>query len=105
MKVRAHLNYKTNKARILKRQQDNRIERKIALFALLGGCCKHCGFADHRALQIDHVNGGGCKDRNGVKSQQHYRRVLKSVRAGEGKFQLLCANCNWIKRWERGESR
>ena len=30
-------------------------------------------------------------------------RVLRSVAENEGRYQLLCANCNWIKRYEKKE--
>lgn len=73
---------------------------------LLGNKCRKCGFDDKRALQFDHVAGGGTKDRNITgKNGGYYRNrsICKSIVKGEGKFQLLCANCNWIKRTENNE--
>jgi 5-methylcytosine-specific restriction endonuclease McrA len=70
---------------------------------LLGGKCCKCGFSDYRALQIDHVNGGGVqkdKDRIGYK----IRVILEEIKNGSKDYQLLCANCNWIKRFEKGET-
>ena len=29
--------------------------------------------------------------------------ILKSIRAKPENYQLLCANCNWIKRYENDE--
>jgi hypothetical protein len=76
------------------------------VIAALGGQCRHCGFADSRALQIDHVEGGGGKERRSAPSQIVWlRAVLQSVVAGEHRYQLLCANCNWIKRVEQEEWR
>jgi len=79
---------------------NRRLYRERAILAFGGKCCK-CGFSDSRALQFDHVNGGGCAE---VKKQamkpSYYLQILA---AEEGKFQLLCANCNWIKRHESGE--
>jgi hypothetical protein len=74
---------------------------------LLGGKCVKCGFNDKRALQIDHINGGGNKERKdglgfGMKFNKH---VTKSFLKNEDKYQLLCANCNWIKRSENNEAR
>ena len=69
---------------------------------LLGGECVRCGFNDERALQVDHIDGGGNKERialNGANASV-YRRVLATNGVG---YQLLCANCNWIKRAERQE--
>lgn len=78
--------------------------RNITLEAL-GGKCVRCGFNDPRALQIDHINGGGSKERKKIKpSASGFNKiVLKSFLAGENKYQLLCANCNWIKRVENKE--
>jgi len=35
----------------------------------------------------------------------HYKLVLQSVQNKENKYQLLCANCNWIKRYEDKDKR
>lgn len=58
----------------------------------LGSKCAKCGFADSRALQVDHVEGDGWKDRGNQYGM--YKKIL----AGQEGYQLLCANCNWIKR-------
>lgn len=71
------------------------------LIALLGGKCIHCGFLDIRALQIDHINGGGSKERKQKgfsNSATFYKKAIGSIEQNENKYQLLCANCNWIKR-------
>jgi hypothetical protein len=75
------------------------VSRKV--FELYGNKCSRCGFCDWRALQLDHVNGGGRQLK-----QERGPRLCAEILAGKhekGKFQLLCANCNWIKRWEQGE--
>ena len=61
-------------------------------------CCK-CGFDDIRALQIDHINGGGLKHFKSHTSVGYYKSMLDEPE----KYQLLCANCNWIKRYENKE--
>ena len=73
------------------------LRKKVLMF--LGGKCKRCGFEDVRALQIDHVNGGGAKEIRRLGATSMYRRVFRHPE----EYQLLCANCNWIKREERGE--
>lgn len=75
-----------------------RIRRR--LLDAMGGKCVQCEFADWRALQIDHVNGDGRADPRRYGSRNNYAKV---VLADRDKYQLLCANCNWIKRYERGE--
>ncbi len=86
--------YETYKKRIL--------EKRRALFSFLGDKCVKCSFSDWRALQIDHVNGGGNKERR-RSVDQYYKIVKESIINNEEKYQLLCANCNWIKRYENNE--
>ena len=80
--------------------------RKVRMSVLeaLSKVCARCGFDDIRALQIDHINGGGSKERKerGFGKNFH-KHVLSSFIKGENRYQLLCANCNWIKRVENNE--
>ena len=88
------------------RDRQNAYDAKMRDEAIdfLGGKCIQCGFSDKRALQFDHINGGGSKEyRDSASKSGYHRKKWKSVINGEGKFQLLCANCNWIKRYENGE--
>lgn len=71
-------------------------------FQVLGNKCVQCGFTDKRALQIDHVYGNGKKDRSRFSSPtKFYLHVKESYMTGE--YQILCANCNIIKRIENKE--
>lgn len=76
------------------------------LFDRLGShACVRCGFADKRALHLDHRNGGGAAHRRAVPSANSYLRGLLEM-SPEGlrtTFQVLCANCNSIKRIEESE--
>lgn len=67
---------------------------------IMGGKCVRCGFSDARALQIDHINGGGYQETKSGSSRGPTVRILKGETAD---YQLLCANCNWIKRFENNE--
>jgi hypothetical protein len=86
---------------------------KDAIYLKLGNKCSNpaCqwlngdgsrGCTDRRCLQIDHINGDGTKDRKLHKTNlyQYYKTILEDV---TGRFQLLCANCNWIKRYTNKE--
>jgi hypothetical protein len=83
------------------------------IFGRLGNKCFECGFSDIRILQIDHVNGGGLKEiqkvnkAKGIGSSSRSARYLlyvrKKIREGSKDYQLLCPNCNWIKRIENKE--
>lgn len=90
-----------NKRRRESEKEKTRSRRKEVI-ELLGGKCKHCGFSDHRALQIDHVYGGGCKEKKTI-TKRYNAFVIKVVQSGSDKYQLLCANCNWIKRYKNNE--
>ena len=75
---------------------------KERLYAVLGGAaCRRCSFSDRRALQIDHVDGNGNSHRKEypIGSTRFYRYVEEHP----AEFQILCANCNWIKRSENRE--
>lgn len=97
-----------NRERIAEYQRDwtnrNRVTWRANLFFEFGPC-QHCGFNDPRALQIDHVEGGGNKERRNLWSRLNTHQQYLAVRERfiRGELQILCANCNWIKRNERGE--
>lgn len=89
----------------LMKARARRQELREQIIALLGGKCVACGFDDERAFQIDHVNSDGSIDRRKGGSHDIYLRILRSIKANENKYQLLCANCNWIKRIDKNEAR
>src|ERR1022692_3922959 len=76
---------------------------RAIIIELLGGECVRCHFTDPRALQVDHVNGGGSKERKST-TRGFYHVVLENHLSKKTKYQLLCANCNWIKRFENNET-
>lgn len=94
---------RTDAGKALTRRSNRRDKALVKAAALkhLGDVCVRCGFSDPRALQIDHVNGGGRQDAARRSANTYYRAVIKTV-PGET-YQLLCANCNWIKRHENQE--
>jgi hypothetical protein len=88
-----------------KRQYDA-VRRRI--FDLLGNRCIVCGFDNPTTLQIDHVNGGGTKERQLYRTRglrTYYRDILKKIEIGDASYQLLCANCNCIKKDRSGEEK
>lgn len=61
------------------------------------------GCTDMRCLQIDHKQGGGHQARQKAgNSYNEYKRALQDSERDQH-FQVLCANCNWIKRYEQKE--
>lgn len=86
----------------VKRRERAARARRTA-FALLGNRCARCGFSDPRAFQVDHIHGA----REGHNERQRggdqlYEAIARGKRPA-WEFALLCANCNAIKRHERGE--
>jgi len=84
-----------------------RAARRLEIINLLGGqCINPYGlhdkpFTDIRCLQIDHINGGGTRERRtGIFTSNKYPQIIKFIKENphQTKYQLLCANCNWIKR-------
>lgn len=83
---------------------------RAAVIAFLGGKCAVCGFSDFRALQIDHVDRSGytrvkMSGRSYRRSKDRGITMHNAILRGTypHRIQLLCANCNWIKRFENNE--
>lgn len=85
-------------------EKQHRDEIRTESIKLLGGKCIRCNFNDVRALQFDHINGGGNKNKKTI-NRRYELYVLEQIRNHSGIFQLLCANCNWIKKAENNESK
>jgi len=68
-----------------------------------GECqCVRCGFDDIRALSIDHIGGGGSRQRRENRSTGRFYQWLKGNNYPEG-YQTLCMNCQFVKRFENKE--
>jgi|SRR5215203_5774288 len=78
-----------------------RKKQRMWLLELLGNKCIRCGFMDSRALQLDHINDDGYADK---KLMKHHHSILAyyyhNPEEAKQKLQIMCANCNWIKRYE-----
>jgi len=85
------------------RNERRKLRKK--LLSIFGNKCINCGFSDFRALQIDHINGGGKKEMRSFGNARNYYSYLSKLSVAElkAKYQLLCANCNWIKRYNNKE--
>lgn len=84
-----------------RKAQEKIYDLRQKVYHKLGDSCQRCGFADQRALQIDHVRGGGNKEHAEIKNNKVF--LNKVLADSEGTYQILCANCNWIKRHENKE--
>lgn len=93
--------YKKKRDAVNKKNREAKRKLRIKVINTYGGKCKRCGFKDFRALQIDHINGGGTKER---KTKSIIQLLYEIVRKNYPKdYQVLCANCNCIKRFENNE--
>lgn len=91
-------------------QKSYRKKRK-ELMNILGGpkcsnpnCLVPGGCRDERCLQFDHINGGGVKSLKGTGPINVYNYYIKYPELARKELQILCANCNWIKRAENNEN-
>lgn len=76
---------------------------RLKCIELLGNKCKNCGNNDIRILCIDHINGGGNKERLKF-GGSYFMKILKEIEENNDiKYQLLCCNCNQIKKIENLE--
>ena len=99
--------YIKNRKQLIQRQKKIVRDIRNKLFTILNPemRCVKCGFSDIRALQIDHINGWGTQEYKGNKknAMKMYRIYLKNPELAKKKVQILCANCNWIKKHENKE--
>lgn len=93
-----------NKEKNLEILRLNRRKARLDVVNFFGGKCVRCGFDDWRALQIDHINGGGFSDSRTKQSNHFFRKWINNhPKEARELYQLLCANCNWIKKHENDE--
>lgn len=85
-------------------ESNHRLKIEVLTYYGNGRCaCVRCGFKDIRALSVDHIEGGGNRERVGrLKNTRTFYRGLQQEDYPDG-YQTLCMNCQWIKRFENGE--
>lgn len=95
----------------------HRKKLKLMLFQFFGGKCSHCGCDDFRALEINHVNGGGSKEHRLLSGGYVFYADILSGKRKNDDLELLCAVCNahhhmkvlkdvpgdWKIEWKGGE--
>ena len=74
------------------------------IFSILGGKkCVECGFSDERALAFDHIHNDGNLDRNFNRNSISLPKYAKNIELTKNKLQVMCFNCNSIKRYISGD--
>lgn len=92
-----------------------RNKRKLRVLEHYGGgkvACIKCGEARIACLSIDHINGGGSKHKESIRTDARAKGISGSAFYGwliaqnfPGGYQTLCMNCQFIKRMENHEVR
>jgi hypothetical protein len=72
-------------------------ELREKAFAGYGSKCACCSEARFEFLAIDHVNGGGRKERETKSTQQIARKIINLNFPKE--YRVLCHNCNQAIGW------
>ena len=86
------------------RSKKYRDSMRLKIFNILGHKCVRCGFDDKRALQFDHIEGGGTKERKNFNGGCELMRFYSdNPELTKQRLQVLCANCNWIKKHDNKE--
>ena len=82
-----------------KRNKRQRLRKEV--MEGYGGKCSSCGFDDPRALALDHVNDNGAEERKEWRGKMDffYQKIIADGFPAD--YQILCANCNSIKEFER----
>jgi hypothetical protein len=98
--------YRKNPAKFIARRKVSVQKYRTAVLTLLGDVCCQCGYSQRPALQIDHVRGGGKEQfRKLGNTEKYYKHIIQQLTLGSKEYQLLCANCNQLKRHNNGESK
>jgi hypothetical protein len=91
-------------------KERHNIKVRSDAFNAYGGKCACCGETEHEFLVIDHVKNDGAAHRKelrpdrprGASGQDFYRWLRDQGYPQDGRFQVLCANCNLAKMRARG---
>jgi len=109
MKVYQKAYYPKHKELYKKRSKEYRIRIRYEVLSLYSGGkpkCNTCGEERMACLSFDHINGGGASHRRqiGLHASTTYYNWLKD-NYNPKEFQVLCMNCQFIKRKENKEYR
>lgn len=91
--------------------------RREAIKVLGNKCITHnekfgCECNDWRILVINHINGGGSKERKRINSAGIYRKIIKAYKDKQNgnikpwlkiieTYNILCQNCNILYEYDR----
>lgn len=73
---------------------------RITVIIKYGGKCACCPEDDLPFLCIDHINGGGSRERKSQSSHKYWRNLAANPISD--RYQVLCHNCNMAKQFNGG---
>jgi len=71
---------------------------RAEVFAAYGHKCVCCGEAEPEFLNLDHIYGGGKKERAKYGNGRNLWLELRRLGFPQGSYRLLCANCHQATR-------
>jgi hypothetical protein len=77
---------------------------RLRALALYEDKCARCGITDERVLDFDHIIAYST-DKNQERNSYNIHRGLVDGEIPKSEYQVLCRNCNHIKRLENNENR
>lgn len=96
------IDYEAYKHTARQHAKAHRDRTRRSILEFFGPKCTRCGIDDIRVLVIDHVYGGGNKHR---KAQGNTKAYYQHMRDNRSLYQVLCHNCNFLKRIENEEGK
>lgn len=82
-----------NKEQLSQKNRERRQSMRIGVLAKYGNKCECCGDENPEFLVIDHINGGGTKERKALTPWGVYIKLFNSKERLPG-YRILCHNCN-----------
>jgi hypothetical protein len=79
-----------------KQSREAKAKLRTDLLEMYGDKCAICGFADVRALTLDHIHKNGNVERKAIGERGVYLKALREYRPDE--YRTLCMNCQFIER-------
>lgn len=76
-----------------KKRNDRKKNIRKAVIEKYGGKCMCCSEAQLEFLVIDHINGGGNKQRK-IMSVTKFYKILFDTEINNKDYRVLCHNCN-----------
>lgn len=77
-----------------KEQKEYRVKLRLKAINKLGGKCVNCGCDDIRALEFNHINGGGGKEYK--INHEQIKIYLDVIHERRNDLELTCRVCNAV---------